>query len=210
VRIVLTRPRGRGDAWRDELAASGHDVVLVPLTEIRDADPFPDPASYDGVLFTSVSAVARAPEGVAWPRVGAVGKATAAALLERGIGVDAVGAAGGAELAAAWGTAMGQRLLLPQARHAHPDLELALRGMGADVTCVAVYETAPAPRVDRSALESADVIAFFAPSAVKVYRRLSVDTRARSWGIGATTRAAMERAGLRHEPCPPLDAMLDG
>jgi len=205
MRIVLTRPAGRGDAWRDALA--GHDVALVPLTEIRDGEPFPDPAPYDGVLFTSVAAVSRAPGGARWPRVGAVGHATAAALSERGIGVDVVGAGGGAELAAAWGNAMGQRLLLPQARHAHPDLELALTRMGASVDCVPVYESAPAPRVDRAALESAEVIAFFAPSAVNAYRRLGVATNARFWGIGDTTRRAMAGAGLPHAPCEPLDAL---
>jgi len=209
VKIVLTRPRGRGEAWRDALEAQGHDVALVPLTEIRDGDPFPDPADYDGVLFTSVAAVARAPDGAAWPRIGAVGRATADALVERGLGVDVVGAGGGAELAAAWGNAMGQRLLLPQARQAHPDLELALRRMGAEVDCVAIYESAPAPRVDRAALERAEWIAFFAPSAVKVYRRLAVETAARYWGIGATTRRAMADAGLPHADCAPLDALAE-
>ncbi|MHC4940735.1 MAG: uroporphyrinogen-III synthase, partial [Planctomycetota bacterium] len=179
MRIVLTRPHGRGEAWRERLEADGHEVVLVPLTEIRDGDPFPDPAGYDGVLFTSVSSVERAPQGAAWPRIGAVGRATADALAERGMPAGVIGVGGGRELAAAWGNAMGQRLLLPQARHAHPDLELALRKMGAEVDCVAVYETAPAARVDRAALERANVIAFFAPSAVKMFKQLAVETGAR-------------------------------
>jgi uroporphyrinogen-III synthase len=202
MRIVLTRPRGRGDAWKERLAAAGHEVELVPLTEIRDGDPFPDPTGYDGVLFTSVAAVERAPEGVRWPRVGAVGEITAAALAERSIGVDVVGHGGGAELAQAWArdlqSMMGHRLLLPQARRAHTALEVALRAMGAEVDCVAVYETLPAPRVDRGALERAEVIAFFAPSAVRMFRRLQVETRARFWGAGATTRAAMAEAGFAH------------
>ena len=210
MRIVLTRPRGRGEAWRERLESIGHAIDVVPLTEIRDADAFPEPAGYDGVLFTSVSTVERAPAGVVWPRIGAVGRTTAAALAERGIGVDVVGAGGGKELAAAWGNAMGQRILLPQARHAHPDLELALRRMGAEVDCVSVYETAPAARVDRSALESAEVIAFFAPSAVKVYRQLAVRTGARFWGIGDTTRSAMAAAGLEHSATEPLDALHRG
>jgi len=145
MRIVLTRPRGRGEAWKQRLESQGHEVALVPLTEIRDGEPFPDPAAYDGVLFTSVAAVERASEGARWPRVGAVGAVTAAALDERGIGVDVIGNGGGKELAQAWarelGNAMGHRLLLPQARRAHAALEVALRGMGAEVDCVAVYET---------------------------------------------------------------------
>ena len=210
MRIVLTRPRGRGEAWKERLEEAGHEVALVPLTEIRDSDPFPEPAGYDGVLFTSVSAVARAPQGVEWPRIGAVGRVTADALAERGIRVDVTGAGGGTELAAAWGNAMGQRILLPQARHAHPDLELALRGMGAEVDCVAVYETAPAARVDRPALERAELTAFFAPSAVRVYKQLAVRTASRFWGIGETTRKALADAGFEHTPVEALDALADG
>ena len=211
MRIVLTRPRGRGEAWRERLEAEGHAVALVPLTEFRDGDPFPDPSGYDAVLFTSVAAVERAPEGVEWPRIGAVGAVTAAALGERGIGVDVIGTGGGAELAAAWthatGNLMAHRILLPQARRAHATLEVALRGMGADVDCVAVYETLPAPRVDRGALENADVIAFFAPSAVRIFRELRVASSARFWGIGSTTRAAMADAGLEHSDVPALDTL---
>jgi len=211
MRIVLTRPRGRGDVWRERLAEAGHAVALVPLTEIRDGDPFPDPSGYDAVLFTSVAAVERAPEGVRWPAVGAVGAVTAAALEERGVGVDVVGSGGGAELAAAWtravGNLMGHRILLPQARLAHAALEVELRRMGAEVDCAPVYETLPAPRVDRAALEEADVIAFFAPSAVRIFRELRVATRARYWGIGGTTRAAMADAGLPHGDCAELDVL---
>ncbi|MEM8886171.1 MAG: uroporphyrinogen-III synthase [Planctomycetota bacterium] len=208
MRIVLTRPPGRGEAWRRRLVDAGHEVVCAPLTEIRDADPFPDPVGFDGVLFTSVAAVERAPGGRDWPRVGAVGNTTAAALRERGIGVDVVGAGGGRELAAAWGNAMGQRLLLPQARDAHPDLELALTRMGAEVDCVPVYETFPAAEIDRAALEAAEVVAFFAPSAVRAYKELGLSTRPRYWGLGATTRTVMDTVGLPHEPLASLDALL--
>jgi len=211
MRIVLTRPRGRGEAWREQLAAAGHTVALVPLTEIRDGEPFPDPSGYDAVLFTSVAAVERAPEGARWSQVGAVGPATAAALEERGIGVDAVGTGGGAELASAWtrfaGNLMGHRILLPQARRAHATLEVALRGMGAEVDCAAVYETLPAPRVDRGALEDAEVIAFFAPSAVRIYRELHVKTGARFWGIGNTTREELANTGLTHSDVADLDSL---
>jgi len=211
MRIVLTRPRGRGEAWKQRLESQGHEVALVPLTEIRDGEPFPDPAAYDGVLFTSVAAVERASEGARWPRVGAVGAVTAAALDERGIGVDVIGNGGGKELAQAWarelGNAMGHRLLLPQARRAHAALEVALRGMGAEVDCVAVYETLPAARVDRAALERAHVVAFFAPSAVRMYRQLQVESAARYWGVGDTTRAAMAEAGLAHCQVPELDGL---
>jgi uroporphyrinogen-III synthase len=191
VRIVLTRDPERADALAERLRASGHEVACVPLTAVADADPFPDPSSYDGVLFTSANAAARAP-GARWPRVGAVGEATAAALRARGIDVDVVGTGGGKELAAAWGQAKGQRLLLPQAEEAHPDLADALRAAGAEVTAVAVYRTVPLENVGTKPFEEADLIAFFAPSQVRVFRTLGVRTRARFWGVGPTTRAAME------------------
>jgi len=211
MRIVLTRPRGRDERWLRELVDAGHGVQVVPLTEIRDCDPFPDPSGYDGVLFTSVSAVERAPGGASWPRVGAVGPATAGALAELGVEPAVVGTGGGAELAQAWaaklGNAMGHRLLLPQARRAHADLEVALRGMGAEVDCVAVYETLPAPRVDRAALERAELIAFFAPSAVRAFARLDVETDARYWGVGLTTRKTMADLDFDHGDEPDLEGL---
>ena len=200
MRIALTRPRGRNAEFAQRLRAAGHEVVEGPLTGIRSADPFPDPSGFDGVLFTSVSAVERAPESSAWPRVGAVGEKTARALQERGIPVDVIGEGGGAELARAWGDATGQRLLLPQAREAHPALAEGLRG--AVVTCVAVYETVACEDVDREALESAELVCFFAPSAVRAYVALGLRST-QYWGHGPTTRAAMADVGLASIEVPP-------
>jgi uroporphyrinogen-III synthase len=194
VRIVLTRDPERADALAAMLRAGGHEVACLPLTAVADGDPFPDPSPFDGVLFTSANAAARAPAEARWPRVGAVGEATAAALRARGIKVDVVGALGGKELAEAWGPARGQRLLLPQAGDAHPDLADALRAAGAHVTAVAVYRTVPVAGVDLAPLERADLVCFFAPSQVRAFRALGAKTRARFWGVGPTTRAAM--AGL--------------
>lgn len=191
MRIVLTRAEERGRALAARLRAAGHEVACIPLTEVRAGEPFPDPAPFDGVLFTSANAVARAPRDARWPRVGAVGEATAAALRARGIRVDVVGAGGGRELAAAWGDAAGQRLLLPQAADAHPDLGDALAARGAAVARVAVYRTEPLRTVDPAPFREAGLICFFAPSQVRAWRALGIPTRARFWGHGPTTRAAM-------------------
>jgi uroporphyrinogen-III synthase len=192
VRVVVTKLGGRGGELARRLEAQGHEVLHVPLTEVVDGDPFPDPSGFDGVLFTSASAAARAPRGARWPRVGAVGEATARALEARGIRVAVVGTGGGAELARAWGEARGRRLLLPQAREAHPALAAALRAAGAEVTCAAVYETRALRGVDPAPFESADAVCFFAPSAVRAYRALRVVARPRLWALGPTTRAALE------------------
>jgi uroporphyrinogen-III synthase len=106
--------------------------------------------------------------------------------------VDVVGAGGGKELAHAWGHARGQRLLLPQAEEAHPDLAEALRAAGARVTVVAVYRSVALLGVDLAPFERADLVCFFAPSQVRAFRTLRARTRARFWGVGPTTRAAME------------------
>lgn len=205
MRIIWTRAQDRGVEPRRALEALGHEVICVPLTRIEDGEPFPEELHlFDGVLFTSVAAVERIPmgrtwpTGRTWPRVAAVGTATAAALEARGVAVDVVGEGGGAELAAAWGYAQEQRLLLPQAFDAHPDLERLLREAGADLTTVAVYRTIPILGVERDLFQGADRIEFFAPSAVRAYVALSVETDATFGGVGATTRAAMAASGLTH------------
>jgi len=199
MRIVWTRPQDRGLEARRALEEAGHEVVCVPLTRTVDGDPFPsDPHAFDGALFTSVAAVERIPEGLAWPRVAAVGPATARALEARGIAVNVLGDGGGTELAIAWGYAQGQRLLLPQAYEAHPDLERTLTEAGAELTIVAVYKTLPIANVDPEPFRTADRIEFFAPSAVRAYADLNVETDASFGGIGLTTRAAMSKAGLAH------------
>ncbi len=206
MRIVVTRAPGRSGEFRRRLVEAGHEVSAIPLTEVRDSTPFPSPAGYDGVLFTSVAAVERAPRGVLWPRVGAVGPATAAALRARGIRVDVWGAAGGAALASAWGDPRGEHLLLPQAAEAHPALAARLREGGARVDAVAVYRTLPRTDLasgERAALAAADLLCFFAPSAVRAYLSLGLARRGRCWGVGPTTRQAILEGNL-----DPLDDLL--
>ena len=189
--VVLTRPTHRAMALTAKLRKAGHAVRCVPLTGIVDLEPFPDPKDHEGVLFTSVSAVERAPFDVSWPRVGAVGPVTLAALDMRGIRVDVLGTGGGAELAEAWGDCVGQRLLLPQAEGAHPALAEALLAKGAILTCARVYRTVRLDDVDTAAFEGADVIYFFAPSQVEAFLELDVDTSAKYCAHGQTTLEAM-------------------
>ncbi len=198
MRIVVTRIEGRGVDFIERLESLGHQVRRVALTRAVDAEPFPDPALFDGVLFTSVSAVERAPSGARWPRVGAVGRATAAALEARGVDVAVVGEGGGAELARGWGEARGQKLLLPQAVDAHPALGAALERSGAEVVRAIVYRTLPLSFVDETELRGADLICFFAPSGVNAYVDLNIATNARMWAHGPTTADALRRAG--YEP----------
>ena len=193
--VVLTRPTQRAMALTGKLRKAGHAVRCVPLTGIVDLEPFPDPKGYEGVLFTSVSAVERAPFDAPWPRVGAVGPVTLAALDMRGIQVDVLGTGGGAELAEAWGDCVGQRLLLPQAEGAHPSLADGLLAKGANLTCARVYRSTPLDDVDRAVFLDADVICLFAPSQVEAFRELGVTTSASFCAYGPTTLAAMTGLG---------------
>lgn len=198
MKLVATRDPGRGAAWGRARRAEGHEVSFVPLTRIEDAAPFPDPSGFDGVLFTSVNAVVRAPDGARWPRVGAVGPATADALRARGIPVDVAGEGpgGGRALAALWGDARGRRLLLPQAERAQPDLADALRAAGADVVAVGVYRSVPREDLDpgeRAVLRDADEIRFFAGSHVRAFRGLGLRTKARLRAEGRTAQLELDR-----------------
>ncbi len=185
----------------------GHDVTWVALTKTVDHDPFPDPAMFDGVLFSSANAVARAPASASWPRVGAVGPATERALAAMGVTAAVVGDEGGARLAEAWGDAHGQRLLLPQAQDSHPALADGLRARGATVVVAAVYRTVTWKDVDVTPFEHADAIAFWAPSQVRAFVALGCRVRpdVRYWAHGPTTRAALASAGLKWN----LDALED-
>jgi len=184
----VTRPQARGAGF----SRPDDTVVFVPLTRTEPGpDPFPDPSGFDGVLFTSATAAEFAPKSVSWPRVGAVGPVTAKALHARGIPVAIVGSGGGAVLAEAWGEARGQRLLLPQAAVAHAALADNLRESGAEVVVATIYRTVAEKDPDLDELRRADLICFYAPSAVRAFVALGVGTRATFWGLGETTRAAM-------------------
>ena len=188
MRIVITRPAARGAGF----SRPDDTCVFVPLARTEPGpDPFPDPSGFDGVLFTSASAAELAPQNASWPKVGAVGPATKKALQARDIAVHVVGTGGGAQLAEAWGTARGQRLLLPQAAKAHPALAESLRESGAEVVVAKVYRTVTLPDPDVEELRRADLICFYAPSAVRAFVALGVETRATFWGHGETTRSAM-------------------
>ncbi|MFQ5845124.1 MAG: uroporphyrinogen-III synthase, partial [Planctomycetota bacterium] len=110
--------------------------------------------------------------------------------------VAVVGGGGGADRAVGWGAARGQRLLLPQAADAHPALAGALRRGGAEVTVARVYRTVPRRGVDMAPFAGADLVCFFAPSAVRAFVALDPPTAARWWAHGPTTSAALREAGL--------------
>jgi uroporphyrinogen-III synthase len=193
LRVLLTRPAGRGEGLATRLRALGAEPVLRPM--IAYAPPA-DPAAldealgrleagvYEWLLLTSARAVEAVAEGLSARaphlgyrvslKIGAVGPATAAACREL------LGAAPaalperfvGEELATVMGDAVGRRVLLPNADIARPDLEERLRTAGALVDRVVAYRTVPAPGADVAELLAAgglDALLFTSGSAAEAF-----------------------------------------
>lgn len=175
-RILVPRPAERSGPLLRALRAAGYEPDLVPLIRIEPAE---DPDSiidlvgalssgrFGWLAVTSASTIpplvdAAAhlgldlPDALSGTRVGAVGKATAAALRAAGVGVDLVASRGSAAaLAAEWPTPdryphHPARVLLPHGDLAEPTLAEGLRAKGWAVRTVVAYRTRPVdppPRV---------------------------------------------------------------
>jgi uroporphyrinogen-III synthase len=93
VRVIVTRSREQSGPLVAALRSRGFEPVLCPLIETEPIDDGPiEVGGYDWVIVTSANGAAelgRRHSG-RLPKVAAVGDVTAAALAERGIGVDFV------------------------------------------------------------------------------------------------------------------------
>lgn len=216
--VVVTRPRASAAPLAAALGARGARVVLAPL--IRTLPPrswrgldaaLKNLAAFDAVAFASVTAVesvfARAKTlkiRLKKPRVvGAVGRATAAALAARGwkaaVVPDDARAAG---LARALKLPRGARVLLPRAERGLEVLPERLAASGAVVARATAYRTvadAAGKRALKRALASGADAAFFASGSAaaeakslrRAFRGCAVVA------IGPTTAAELTAAGLR-------------
>jgi uroporphyrinogen-III synthase len=155
LRVVVTRGAHQAGGLAAALAEAGARVELLPLLEIappRDPRALERAASelplYDWLVLTSANAVEAffALAGGPLPRrlqVAAVGPATARALRGEGVEANLIAAAASAQgLVAALAPRLGrqQRVLLPQAADAGPELASGLTAAGAEVVAVAAYE----------------------------------------------------------------------
>jgi uroporphyrinogen III methyltransferase/synthase len=186
--VVVTRAREQSQGMVAALRAQGAQVVEVPTIAIaptpdRGAELFQAMARLVGaragwVVLTSTNAVdalfavlhdTRDLGGV---QVAAVGRATAAALRQRGVIPDLVPPKASSEsLVAAFPPAPkgGGRVLLPQADRAGPELAHALVGLRWEVQVVKAYRTVAAevpPDLLERAL-AADAICFTSGSTVE-------------------------------------------
>jgi uroporphyrinogen-III synthase len=88
LRVIVTRAAEHNEPLASRIEALGHEVVRCPLIAVEPVGPEAvDLDGYDWVLVTSAYGsreLARRARG-AWPRVGAIGPGTAAALREAGV-----------------------------------------------------------------------------------------------------------------------------
>jgi uroporphyrinogen III methyltransferase / synthase len=197
--------------WDDEVAAAVAGLGayrLVIFTSRNGVDIFLDyladaglaPAAAPGPVPGAVVPGPLAP-GVL---VAAVGPATASALEERGVACDVVPdefiAEGLVATLEREGVApAGTKVLLPTARRARPVLPDALRAWGAEVDVLAVYDTAPAEKLELPLgdLTAADFITFTSGSTAEEF-------------AGLLTAALAEAGGAQGGGPPALAGVLAG
>lgn len=161
-RVVVTRARKQAGSLAGRLRGLGAAVIELPVIDfVPLAFETPEWSAYQWAIFTLANSVEYFFDrvaAVAGPRICAIGPATAQALRERGLEPDVVPEEYIAEsvVAALAGQGLaGQRILLPRAAVARDVIPDELRGLGARVDVVTVYETvvpADLPAQARAAL----------------------------------------------------------
>jgi uroporphyrinogen-III synthase/uncharacterized protein HemX len=167
--VLVTRPQGQSESLSDLIEAAGGRAIRFPLLEIvpvpLDAEgprTLADIAGCDWLVFVSSNAVRlglacirHAGEPAAWPKVAAIGQATAVELERQGLKVDlAPKQQFNSEALLAlpeFADVTGQRILIVRGTGGREVLADILKARGADVTYAEVYRRA-APQVDPSSL----------------------------------------------------------
>ena len=220
--VVVTRPREQAASIVGALEALGASVLLAPTIRIEPRPLDDDVAAvlrelstYQLVVFTSANAVrvfagylARGTEDggmPAGPVVAAIGPATAAALQKHGLACHLVpdeyvaeGLLEAFEEQAA--PVAGAHVLIPCARDARDVLSETLRGRGAVVDVLHIYDTVAAGElaVPAAQVEAADYITFTSASTARRLAAL-LDGRRRHRRRRETARgAARRRPALLH------------
>ncbi len=223
-RIVVTRASAQSAELSGRLAALGAEVIEMPATRIEATDhtalrdAIADLSRYDWAIFTSQNAVrifwdalrddgadARALAGL---KIGAVGPATAGALLDCGLAVDVEPerfvAESLLEALRQRGDLDGARVLYAAAEGAREVLPDGLRGLGAVVDRVVLYRSAPdgaGAAALKQRLDSGEVhlVTFTSASAVRAFVNAIGKDAARTApgaSIGPITSEAVRAAGL--------------
>ena len=227
-RVAVTRARAQASGLAAKLQELGADVVETPAIRIEPR-PIEGEVSaaidrlddYALVCFTSTNGVrlflaalsARGMEAFALANttVAAIGPGTAAELARQGVHADVVPERSIAEAlvdALADTPVEGERVLIARGGDGRDVLPEALRGRGATVDVVALYDTVVEPLSDeqRTALAGADYVTFTSASSVRnLLTSLGASNgtdalgRARAASIGPITSEAARELGLAVE-----------
>ncbi|HKS15934.1 MAG TPA: uroporphyrinogen-III synthase [Planctomycetota bacterium] len=200
LRILVTRPRDRASKLAAPLRRLGATVRIHSAIEIRPPKSWAAIdreigrlERYDGVVFTSATAVAkffgRLRRKSNLPPMSAVGPATAEALRERGVRPAWVASR---FTAAALGRKLRGRILHPASQPHSPDLAREARKHGAVVVEPVVYRIVRAP----GSPPSVDLVTFASAETVRSYAE-SGPRGVRCACIGPVTARAAREAGFR-------------
>jgi len=195
-RILVTRARAQMPPLLERLRAFNAEVIELPTIEIKPVDRAPIDAAvgrlasgaFDLICLTSVNGVQNLWEALrrqgldalvfSAAQVAAIGSETARALEERGITPDLVPETFTSEALADELTRQdlqGSRVLLARAARAAPLLAERLRGAGAEVEELALYDIVT-PTADPEALRElergVDVVTLTSPSTAEGLARL--------------------------------------
>jgi uroporphyrinogen-III synthase len=224
--ILVTRPRERSRELLDAIARVHGRVLHLPMVEFGEPGSWDECDTairnlrqYDGVIFTSTTAVERFLGRVKecggniclLKSVFAVGKKTAERLMKSGLTqVHVSPGATSVSLADVMKRldVKGKRFLFPRGNLSKDEIVEALVQGGAHVDAPVVYTTASSNELGsdevtrRLEAESVDAITFFSPSAVRhffelvpqdIFQRLFA--QAVICVVGPTTRAELEQHG---------------
>ncbi|HWF49716.1 MAG TPA: uroporphyrinogen-III synthase, partial [Solirubrobacteraceae bacterium] len=232
ISVAVTRARAQASGLAERLRSLGATVVEAPAIRIVPIEgPVPEVERYDLVCLTSPNGVSllferllaagRDARALAGARVAAIGPGTAAALRERGVIADIVPERFVAEgLIEALAAVPVSRALIARAAQARDVLPDALRGRGAVVDVVALYETVgeTLSEGELAAAREADYVTFTSSSTVRFFFEAVGDeplSRARLVSIGPVTSAALRERGLepdveaaRHDVEGVIDALV--
>jgi uroporphyrinogen III methyltransferase/synthase len=190
LRVLVTRPRHQASKLAEMLRARGAEPVIASVIRVEPIPVASDrlralmSESWDWVVFTSANGVTSFRDhllsaGRDWRALGAaklaaIGPGTADALMASGLRVDFVPSSAIAESLAEElpAASNGTRVLLPQAQEARDILPDTLRGRGAVVEVLPVYQTVPDEQglsLLRTALgdDGVDAVTFTSSSAVR-------------------------------------------
>jgi uroporphyrinogen-III synthase len=240
-RVVVTRTAAQAPELCRKLADVGFTPIAFPAIQL---DPLPSASldaaigqmdTFNWLLFTSGNAVdaffqrldASIPN-LAWPKIAAIGSATAKKLSIQAIQPDFIPTEFvGEALVNGLGNLDGQRVLLPRAKRGRPEIVKLLQEKGAIVMEVALYDTVtavPTPDALRQLTQGFEAITFTSPSSVRNFLKI-IDSRpdrfqkpVRSWletaivaCIGPITADAATACGLTvtHTPTEyTIDALV--